>query len=372
MLTSLDLFTGIGGFSHALSNVCKPIAYCDVHDLSKRALHDLMDRGLLPHAPIFHDVKEITPQTLEATCGVKTFDVLCAGFPCQDVSVMNIRGKGIDGERSGLIHEVLRIARACQPSLLFLENSPNLIHRGLDRIQADLKKIGYSDFRWDIFSAEDVGAPHVRRRFYMVAVHRNPKSNAVLRKCLSLLLSLLEHHHKRQKQKDNNSPSFWSTHRPPVRVIPKSPQKVEELNARGFLLGNAVVPPCTLHACMSLCRSLILPSSRIPLHLPHKKLTCELEMLVPKTKRIGEDPVVEYRKKHWATPLSCNWYASRVGSDRAMQHLPNQILYEKRTREYMKKKGKPNTDDWIVNPEFIEWLMGFPRGWTKYSARKRL
>jgi len=134
MLTSLDLFTGIGGFSHALSNVCKPIAYCDVHDLSKRALHDLMDRGLLPHAPIFHDVKEITPQTLEATCGVKTFDVLCAGFPCQDVSVMNIRGKGIDGERSGLIHEVLRIARACQPSLLFLENSPNLIHRGLDRI----------------------------------------------------------------------------------------------------------------------------------------------------------------------------------------------------------------------------------------------
>ena len=80
-------------------------------------------------------------------------------------------GAGLDGERSGLWKEMGRIIGEIRPRFVFVENSPMLVNNGLDRVLADLSKLGF-DARWGIVGADFVGAPHRRERFWLVA-HSN-------------------------------------------------------------------------------------------------------------------------------------------------------------------------------------------------------
>lgn len=98
-------------------------------------------------------------------------DIIFGGFPCQDISAANNDAKGLDGERSGLFFEITRLAAEIRPTFIFMENSPMLTVRGLDRICAELSKLGY-DCRFAPFSAADFGADHVRKRIYLLA-HSN-------------------------------------------------------------------------------------------------------------------------------------------------------------------------------------------------------
>ena len=106
-------------------------------------------------------------------------DCIHAGFPCQDISVAG-KGEGINGERSGLFTEVLRIARAVRPRYLFLENVAAITSRGLDRVLGALTDLGY-DAQWITLPASAVGAPHLRARWWCLATHtdgqrvRNPE-----------------------------------------------------------------------------------------------------------------------------------------------------------------------------------------------------
>jgi len=98
-------------------------------------------------------------------------DALCAGFPCTDISAANPNGKGIDGERSGLYREVMRAIDAVRPAWVFLENSPHIRTKGRHIVIGDLVARGYS-WRDGILSASDVGAPHRRDRWWLLA-HRD-------------------------------------------------------------------------------------------------------------------------------------------------------------------------------------------------------
>jgi len=98
-------------------------------------------------------------------------DALCAGFPCTDISAANPNGKGIDGERSGLYREVMRAIDAVRPAWVFLENSPRIRTKGRHIVIGDLVARGYS-WRDGILSASDVGAPHRRDRWWLLA-HRD-------------------------------------------------------------------------------------------------------------------------------------------------------------------------------------------------------
>ena len=91
-------------------------------------------------------------------------DCIHAGFPCQDISVAG-NGAGINGERSGLYREILRIADVVRPRFLFLENSPAITVNGLGTVLGDLAARGY-DGRWTVLAASDVGAPHIRERWW--------------------------------------------------------------------------------------------------------------------------------------------------------------------------------------------------------------
>jgi DNA (cytosine-5)-methyltransferase 1 len=97
-------------------------------------------------------------------------DIITGGFPCQDISVAGA-GAGLGGKRSGLFFEIIRLTRACRPRFVFLENVPAISIRGLDRVLLEFTQIGY-DCRWTTLSAAEVGAPHLRARWFLLA-HSN-------------------------------------------------------------------------------------------------------------------------------------------------------------------------------------------------------
>lgn len=94
-------------------------------------------------------------------------DIIAAGFPCQDISFAG-RGDGLDGERSGLFFEVVRVVRQLRPKYVLLENVAALLNRGLDRVLGELAAIGY-DAEWHCIPAASVGAPHIRDRVFIIA-----------------------------------------------------------------------------------------------------------------------------------------------------------------------------------------------------------
>lgn len=127
--------------------------------------------GILPLFPIWDDVttfRSDNPDTAEYIEGLRSIrEHLCiaGGFPCQDISVAG-KGAGLEGARSGLWSEMLRIIGEVGPRYVFVENSPMLAVRGLDRVAGDLAGLGYG-FRWGTLGADDAGAPHRRKRFWL-------------------------------------------------------------------------------------------------------------------------------------------------------------------------------------------------------------
>lgn len=94
-------------------------------------------------------------------------DVICGGFPCTDLSVAGKR-EGLDAARSGLYHEMMRIVGEALPQYVVVENVPPLLqYRG--RLDTDFARLGYGTI-WQVCEASDVGAPHRRQRVFVVAV----------------------------------------------------------------------------------------------------------------------------------------------------------------------------------------------------------
>jgi DNA (cytosine-5)-methyltransferase 1 len=164
-LHGLDLFSGIGGITVALNPWVNPVAYVEQDPYCQRVLFQRMVRGQLPGAPIWDDVRTLDRSSLGGT--PVRFDIMYGGFPCQDLSVAGA-GKGLDGNRSGLFFEITRLAREVSIPFIFLENVPAIRTRGLDRVLRELASMGY-DCRWTSVSADYVGAPHRRERWFLLA-----------------------------------------------------------------------------------------------------------------------------------------------------------------------------------------------------------
>lgn len=159
-LRILDLFSGLGAFSLGLERAgMEPVAFCESDPFARSILHKHW-----PQVPIHDDVRTLNASWLaEMGCWP---DVICGGFPCQDISLAG-RGEGIDAERSGLWSEFARLIREIRPDYAIIENVAALLGRGLDRVLRDLAEAGY-DAEWRIISAADVGAPHLRERVWIV------------------------------------------------------------------------------------------------------------------------------------------------------------------------------------------------------------
>jgi DNA (cytosine-5)-methyltransferase 1 len=172
MLTVLDLFSGIGGFSYAAEQLVggfKTIAFCDSDEPCRRVL-----RKHWPDTPIFTDVRSLSAEDITPLCP-NGLSLITAGFPCQDLSVAG-KQAGYDGERSVLFYEIIRLARELRPDFLLLENVRNLLsHKNGETFQETLfqiAKAGY-DAEWAVIPASDLGACHRRERIWIIAYANN-------------------------------------------------------------------------------------------------------------------------------------------------------------------------------------------------------
>ena len=93
-------------------------------------------------------------------------DVIAGGFPCQDISTAG-KGAGLDGEKSGLFYEIIRVARCVKPRAIVLENVAALLARGMGDVLGELAKIGF-DAEWHCIPAAALGAPHIRDRVFIL------------------------------------------------------------------------------------------------------------------------------------------------------------------------------------------------------------
>lgn len=162
-LNELHLFAGAGGGilgGMLLGHTC--VCAVEIEEYPRRVLLQRQRDGILPRFPIWDDV-----QTFDGTPWRGRVDVVCGGFPCQDISAAG-KGAGIDGERSGLWGEMARIVGEIRPRFVFVENSPMLVGRGLTRVLGDLAEMGY-DAKWCVLGADDAGARHHRKRIWLLA-----------------------------------------------------------------------------------------------------------------------------------------------------------------------------------------------------------
>ena len=241
-LRVLDLFSGIGGFSLGLERTggFRTVTFCEIEPYCRAVL-----RKHWPDVPCFEDVRKLTASD------VGPIDVICGGFPCQDLSVAGTR-VGITGERSGLWSHYWRLIGEIRPRFALVENVPGLLigERGawFGRVLGDLAEIGY-DAEWHCIPVAAVGGEHIRDRVWIVAYPgevaggdaasiepRTPKTQS------------RENEIRRKENQNRDIPimgrkAFMGLHRGnPEPDIPRMADGVPYQLDRNGALGNAVYP----------------------------------------------------------------------------------------------------------------------------------
>lgn len=159
----ISLFSGIGGFDLGFDRAGMECVLQVEKDEKARAV--LAHHW--PNVPRMELVEDVTRDKIRQL-GIETVDLICGGFPCQDISEANTKGKGLKGKQSSLWWEYYRVICELRPRYAVMENVSNLVGRGLGVILGELAQIGY-DAEWQTISASSLGAPHTRERLFIVA-----------------------------------------------------------------------------------------------------------------------------------------------------------------------------------------------------------
>ena len=159
-LRVLDLFSGIGGFSLGLERAgMETVAFCEIDPFCRKVLNKHW-----PGVPIHEDIKELDGEQYR-----ESVDIVCGGFPCQDISPARGAGRlGISGEKSGLWAEMRRIISESHPAYVLVENSTELRNNGMPVVLGELAALGYVGC-WHSLPASYVGSPQIRDRVWILA-----------------------------------------------------------------------------------------------------------------------------------------------------------------------------------------------------------
>ena len=294
-----SLFSGIGGFELGLQRGLGSASVAWQVELDPWCRQVLARHW--PDAARHDDVRAVGAHNLTPV------DVLCGGFPCQDISTAGA-GAGLAGARSGLWFEMLRIVNELRPKYVVAENVAALRTRGLPVVLAGLREAGYVS-SWAIISAADLGAPHQRRRLWIVAYRRDAEPVTV-------------------PAPGGVRDDVWPRGGDPEPWERGEPRWVNRAGAdrlpRLHALGNAIVP-------------------QVPELIGHA--------IAGRSDALTMRPAA--RSKQWYTPTAHN--AKENGSPAEYTiHTPTltaQVI------------GDP-TQRGTLSPRWVELLMGYPLDWT--------
>lgn len=191
-MKSVSLFSGIGGFDLGFQRAgIECVAVCEIDKNAQSVL-----RRRFPKAQLFDDVRKIGKETHER----KSIDLVCGGFPCQDISIAGKRA-GLAGERSGLWFEFARVIDELEPQWVVVENVPGLLSSnggrdfaiilgGLTGVVPSIPDDGWKtagiargwkyNVVWRVLDAQYFGVPQRRRRVFIVGSFGNGRAAEVL------------------------------------------------------------------------------------------------------------------------------------------------------------------------------------------------
>lgn len=161
----VSLFAGIGGFELGFRSVgIETSLVCEIDPIAQQVL-----KAKLPDATLVEDVCDLEDIPADT-------DIICAGFPCQDISTIGIK-TGLSGDRSSLVREVFRLLKQRQVEWVIFENVPNMLYlkkgEAIRTIVDELEELGYN---WAYRMIDSLAfVPQRRRRVFVVAsLHNNP------------------------------------------------------------------------------------------------------------------------------------------------------------------------------------------------------
>jgi DNA (cytosine-5)-methyltransferase 1 len=203
-LTAVSLFAGVGGFDLALErNGVKVVASVEI---DKKASAILAKQ--FPNSKLFNDIKGVTGEQLINAGFDPENGIITGGFPCQDLSVAGKRA-GLDGNRSGLFYEIVRLLDETKARYFILENVVGLLssNSGADMgaVIGALVERGYG-VAYRILDAQYFGVPQRRRRVFIVGCAGD--SGRTPAQVLALTESSIGHFGKSRKKKKDSTESI--------------------------------------------------------------------------------------------------------------------------------------------------------------------
>ncbi len=161
------LFSGIGGFDLGLEQAGMSVAWqVEIDEYCNSVLEHHW-----PSVTLLEDVRDVGKHNLEPV------DLICGGFPCQDLSVAGRRA-GLDGKRSGLWWEFHRVISEIEPNWVIIENVPGLLSsnhgRDMGTVLGALAELGYG-WAYRVLDAQYFGLAQRRRRVFIVGHRRNAR-----------------------------------------------------------------------------------------------------------------------------------------------------------------------------------------------------
>ena len=167
-MNGLALCAGVGGLERGIESIFnryKTVCYVEGEAYAASCLISQMEKGWVDEAPIWSNVR-----TFDGNPWRGKVDIVSGGFPCQPFSQAG-KQKGTEDKRH-LWPEISRIIGEIRPSIVILENVPNVTDIAGSIIFADLAKMGYNS-SWGIVRASDANAPHRRARFFSISIDPN-------------------------------------------------------------------------------------------------------------------------------------------------------------------------------------------------------
>lgn len=382
-LRTIDLFSGCGGMALGLSKFAKTVAYCDCDEAARATLKRNMKKGKLDKAPVFEDVRTFPKLKTKV-------DLVTMGFPCQDLSTAG-KIEGFRGKRSKLFYAGMEVVRKHKPRFVMLENVPNIVNvkNTWKPVLKTLHAGGYNA-KWCMVSAEDCGAPHLRKRWFLLATKRGTGS---LSGGGVRMADMTEGSKWNKRGWGKFRRNGWEVNVPRmVKTLGKAGQE------RIKQCGNICVPRSAEMAFRVLrggvvgvkpslikfggggqmphwgqmvsdksgkMRILSTPVVRFPkpkslglVLVPKLKPGCKT-FACGKAKSQTTPSVTEpYPTTRWNTPRKMSFAgAARTLTRRCKNDLQTMMRFERHTKQGHTKS--------YINPDYLDWMCGMPKGWTK-------